>query len=173
MRGVKQLPGKRQMKVQKPPNESKVYVTKVSVSLDREEVSGKQTNISCPNDVFELNFLKDELLRSDREKFIALHLNSKNKVISYEIVSIGTLNSSLVHPREVFKAAILANAASIIICHNHPSGDPDPSKEDLSLTQRLVDAGKLLGIEILDHIVFGASNYCSLKETDSSLFKAA
>ncbi len=160
------------MKFKESPKEKKTYISKILVSLVKEKVSTKRANISCPQDVFNLGFLQEELLLSDREEFIALHLNAKNTIVSYEIVSIGTLSSSLVHPREVFKAAILSNAASIILCHNHPSGDPDPSKEDLNLTKRLAEAGKLLGIEVLDHVIFGASNYYSLKETDSGLFKA-
>ena len=160
------------MKAKESPKEKK-YISKILVSLVKEKVSTKRANINCPQDVFELSFLKDELLFSDREKFIVLHLNTKNEVISYEVVSVGTLNSSLVHPREVFKAAILNNAASIILCHNHPSGDPDPSKDDIALTKRFVDSGKLLGIEVLDHVIIGANNDYSLKEADSGLFIAA
>ena len=155
---------KEQMKHEETIKESKTYVSKVSVSLVREELSFERTTISCPEDVFNLGFLRKEFDLADREKFVVLHLNAKNAVISYEVVSIGTLNSSLVHPREVFKAAILSNAGSIILCHNHPSGDTDPSNDDLALTKRLVDAGKLLGIEVLDHVIFANSRFMSLKE---------
>lgn len=154
---------KKQMKDKENLN-GKSYVSKVSVSLVREELHAERTTISCPDDVFNLDFLRKEFDLADREKFIVLHLNAKNAVISYEVVSIGTLNSSLVHPREVFKAAILSNAGSIILCHNHPSGDTEPSDDDLALTKRLVDAGKFLGIEVLDHVVFAADNFMSLKE---------
>lgn len=91
----------------------------------------------------------------DREHFVVLLLNQKNRVIGIHTVSIGSLTASIVHCRETFKAAILASAASIICGHNHPSGDPQPSREDRALTTRLVEAGKLLGIAILDHIVIG------------------
>ena len=87
------------------------------------------------------------------EKVIALHLNTKHKLIGVHIVSVGTLDASLVHPREVFKAAFLANAAAFILAHNHPSGDPTPSRDDRALVSRLVEAGKLLGVELLDAVI--------------------
>ena len=91
----------------------------------------------------------------DREHFLTLLLDRKNLVIGIHTVAVGSLSSTIVHPREVFKAAILANAAAIICSHNHPSGDPTPSPEDKTMTTRLVEAGKLLGIQVLDHIVIG------------------
>ena len=118
---------------------------------------------SQPADVFLNQRLQKEFRNADREKFIAVHLNTKNQIISYEVVSVGSLNASIVHPREVFKGAILSNAASIILCHNHPSGDPNPSKEDKQLTNRLEEAGKILGIEVLDHVIFASSNFYSFK----------
>ena len=98
------------------------------------------------------------------EVFAILCLSTKHRVIAYHEVSRGTLDAALVHPREVFKAAVLANAAALILCHCHPSGDPTPSVEDLVLTRRLVEAGELLGIQILDHIVVGDGRYISFKE---------
>ena len=92
-------------------------------------------------------------------------MDTKNQPVSINVVSVGSLNSSIVHPREVFKVAILSNAASIIIFHNHPSGDPTPSREDVNVTNRLKEAGKLIGIDLIDHIIIGSENsYCSLKE---------
>jgi len=152
------------MKLGETLNGGKTYVSKVSVSLVREELSYERTIISNPKDVYNLCFLRKEFDLADREKFIVLHLSTKNEVTSYEVVSIGTLNASLVHSREVFKASILANAASIILCHNHPSGDTEPSTEDITLTKRLIEAGLILGIEILDHVIFATGNYTSLKE---------
>jgi DNA repair protein RadC len=93
-----------------------------------------------------------------------LLLDIKNKVIGINTVSIGNLNSSIVHPREVFKPAILSNAASILLAHNHPSGDPEPSREDVAITTRLVEAGKILGIDVIDHLILGDGCYHSLKE---------
>ena len=101
----------------------------------------------------------------DREVFGILLIDTRNRVTAMHIVSIGSLNGSLVHPREVFKAAILGSAAGIILFHNHPSGDPNPSREDTELTRRLVEAGRLLGIEVLDHLVLGdEGRYFSFKE---------
>jgi DNA repair protein RadC len=93
-----------------------------------------------------------------------LCLTTKHRVIAYHEVSRGTLDATLVHPREVFKVALLANAAAIILTHNHPSGDPSPSPDDVQLTRRLVEAGVLLGVEVLDHIIVGDGRYYSFQE---------
>ena len=98
------------------------------------------------------------------EVFAILCLTTKHRVIAYHEVSRGTLDTTLVHPPEVFKAALLANAAAIILAHNHPSGDPTPSGDDFALTRRLQHAGNLVGIEILDHVVVGDRRYVSFKE---------
>ena len=108
----------------------------------------------------------------DREHFVVLMLDQKNHVIGIHTVSMGSLTASIVHPREVFKAAILANAATILCGHNHPSGDPQPSKEDRAITHRLAEAGKLLGINVVDHIIIGsAGRYFSF--ADEGLLGAA
>ena len=99
--------------------------------------------------------LKDEA----KESFIALHLDGKNRVNCMEVVSIGSLNQSIVHPREVFKTALLSSAAAIILIHNHPSGDTTPSREDMEITKRLKEAGDILGIKVLDHIIIGEDYY--------------
>ncbi|WP_419877959.1 JAB domain-containing protein [Brevibacillus centrosporus] len=105
------------------------------------------------------------LQESDREQFFLICLNVKNEPTAIHTVSIGSLDSSIVHPRETFKAAVLANASSIIVAHNHPSGDPTPSQPDLEVTKRLQEAGELLGIPVLDHIIVGTEGaYVSLKE---------
>lgn len=118
--------------------------------------------ISSPDDV--VDFLLPKLEDTKREHFFALLLDTKNKVIKVHTVSVGTLDASLVHPREVFKEAIASSAASIIVAHNHPSGDPTPSTEDRQVTTRLVEAGRLLGIEVLDHIVLGDDHGVSFKK---------
>lgn len=101
----------------------------------------------------------------DRETFVALYLDTKNRVIKKETVSIGSLNSNIVHPREVYREAILNSAHNIIVAHNHPSGDPTPSREDLELTDRLYKAGEIIGIGLIDHIIVGESGqYYSMKE---------
>ncbi|MGQ9823686.1 MAG: RadC family protein [Desulfotomaculales bacterium] len=106
----------------------------------------------------------EEMRHLDREHFRALLLNAKNQVIGQEVISIGTLNSSAVHPRELFKSAIKRSAAAVILVHNHPSGDPSPSREDVDVTRRLVEVGRLIGIEVLDHLVIGDNKFSSLKE---------
>lgn len=107
--------------------------------------------------------LQEFLAGADREHFVILMLNVKNIPIGINTVSIGSLNSSIVHPREVFKPAILASAAAIILGHNHPSGDTVPSKEDIGTTKRLKEAGELLGIQVLDHVIIG-EGFFSFKE---------
>ncbi len=99
-----------------------------------------------------------------KEYFIVLSLNSKNKIIAKQVISIGCLNSNVVHPREVFKFAIMNSACNIIIGHNHPSGDPTPSREDIDITTHIRDGGKILGIPLLDHIVIGDNRHFSMKE---------
>ena len=102
----------------------------------------------------------------DREHFVVILLNRKNGIIGINTVSVGDLSSSIVHPREVFKPAIVAGAASIIVAHNHPSGDPAPSRDDINVTKRLKEAGDILGINVLDHIIIGDGCYRSLKARD-------
>lgn len=104
-----------------------------------------------------------EMRYLDREYFRTVLLNTKNHVLRIDTISIGTLNASMVHPRELFKVAIRNSAAAVILLHNHPSGDPTPSREDIQLTQRLVEAGELLGITVLDHIIIGDGIFISLK----------
>ena len=99
-----------------------------------------------------------------KEYFVCLYLNARNQVIHKEIVSIGSLSASIVHPREVFQAGVFHSAASIILAHNHPSGDVSPSKDDIDLTRRLTEAGTIMGIEVLDHIIIGPADYVSLRE---------
>lgn len=124
--------------------------------------------LSTPSEAAGLGklFLED----CDREQVIVCCLDAKNQPVSINVVSTGCLNSSIVHPRETFKLAILSNAASIILFHNHPSGDPEPSQEDINITTRIKEAGNIMGIDLLDHIIIGSDGaYCSLKE--KGLFK--
>jgi DNA repair protein RadC len=108
--------------------------------------------------------LRTYLAHVDREHFVVLMLDRKNRLIGVNTVSIGSLTASIVNPREVYKPAILANAAAVILGHNHPSGDPQPSQEDRAITQRLVEAGTLLGIQVLDHIIIGEQAYVSFAD---------
>lgn len=127
-----------------------------------EPENGKDAYIENPKDV--VNIISKELADKTKEHFKIIMLNSRNKVIGISDISIGTLNASLVHPREVFKEAIIHCSASLILVHNHPSGDPEPSDDDLIMTKRLVESGKLVGIEIIDHIIIGKNRYYSFKD---------
>ena len=117
---------------------------------------------TSPQDV--AAFLKEEMRYYKKEYFKIILLNTKNQVISVDDISVGSLNSSIVHPREIFNPSVKKSAATLILVHNHPSGDPSPSREDLEVTKRLVEGGKILGIKILDHIVIGENSYFSFKE---------
>ena len=117
--------------------------------------------ISCPAEAVPL---LTEIKDQRKEHFLCLYLNARNQVVHKEVISIGSLSASIVHPREVFRVALHHAVASIILAHNHPSGDVSPSKDDLELTRRLVKAGQLMGIEVLDHLIIGADEFLSLKE---------
>jgi len=118
--------------------------------------------IRSPEDVSTL--VMEDLRYLQQEHFVVLFLNTKNRVVGRETLSVGSLNAAIVHPREVFRAAVKRSAASVICVHNHPSGDPTPSPEDLQLTNRLTEAGHIIGIEVLDHVIIGDRRYVSLKE---------
>jgi DNA repair protein RadC len=118
--------------------------------------------LTGPEDVADM-FMR-EMATLDREHFRAVLLNTKNMILGVRTISIGSLNASIVHAREVFKAAVAESAQAIVLVHNHPSGLPEPSSEDLVVTERLAEAGRILGIEILDHIVLGSQGFVSLKE---------
>ena len=135
----------------------------VSIKMVKESSFLYQTRtISSPKDAYEM--IKDQLQDLDREQFIIACLNTKNEPTNITVVSVGTLNKAIVHPREVFKTAILSNAASIMAFHNHPSGETTPSQQDIQLTHRLYEAGELLGIKLLDHLIIGDGTFTSLKE---------
>jgi DNA repair protein RadC len=122
-----------------------------------------RSTIKGPHDAWKL--LAPRLEHLDREHFLAILLDSKNQLIDVTLVAIGTLNATLVHPREVYKPAVRASAAAVVLAHNHPSGDPTPSPEDHALTAQLLAAGEIMGIRVVDHLVLGAGRYVSLRET--------
>lgn len=126
----------------------------------------KFTSISITNPSSVADYLYEYYRDSYREEFVILLLDTKNKVTYTKTVSLGSLNQTLVHPREVFRFAIMHNANSIILSHNHPSGDPTPSKEDIMITRRLIEVGNLIGIKVLDHIIIGDNKYISLREKE-------
>jgi DNA repair protein RadC len=110
------------------------------------------------------NYVMNDMRFLSQEHFVCLYLNTKNQVIHKQTIFIGSLNASIVHPREVFREALKRSAASIICLHNHPSGDPAPSREDIEVTKRLVECGKMIGIDVLDHLIIGENKFVSLKE---------
>lgn len=110
------------------------------------------------------DYMMEEMRSLNQEHFVVLFLNTKNQIIHRQTIFIGSLNASIVHPREVYREAVKRSAASIIVAHNHPSGDPTPSQEDIHVTRRLVESGKMIGIELLDHLVIGDRKFVSLKE---------
>ncbi len=126
----------------------------------RRSNSNARTIIRTPEDLYDL---LEDLRDYDKEHFIILFLDTKNCVIGRETISIGSINQAIVHPREVFKAAIRRGASSIVAAHNHPSGDSTPSKEDIQVTKRLQEAGELIGISLLDHVIIGAFSNTSMK----------
>ena len=126
----------------------------------REKIEDRAT-LSSPSLIYE--FLKEKIGNKRKEHFAVLFLDTQSKLVC-ENVSIGTLNGSLVHPREVFSRAITAHVSHIVIAHNHPSGDPTPSKQDIATTMRLVEAGKVVGISIVDHIIVTSNKYVSLRK---------
>jgi DNA repair protein RadC len=145
---------------------SRIQVVFEKVVLVREKTGRYELprETKSPEEAYNAIKIITNVQEEAQEVFGILLLNIKNKIVAVHEISRGALNSSLVHPREVFKPAVLHNAASIICFHNHPSGEPEPSREDIELTKLLVEAGKIMGIEVLDHIIVGEDRYVSLKE---------
>ncbi|WP_328793781.1 RadC family protein [Heliomicrobium undosum] len=144
---------------------AKAAQVKAAVELGRRIASTAPESrpaIRSPEDASRL--VMEDMRFLDREVFRAIALNTKNQVLSIEDISVGSLSSSIVHPRELFKVLIRKSAAAVVLIHNHPSGDPTPSREDREITRRIVEAGRILGIEILDHVIIGDNRYSSLKE---------
>ncbi|MGR3220937.1 MAG: JAB domain-containing protein [Candidatus Anammoxibacter sp.] len=143
-----------------------MYVKELTVSYRKKRVPktahkciGKK--ITCPGEIYSLFKC---LWKESVEKFYVLHLDTKNVIQSMQLISIGSLTRAIVHPIEVFKGALIANSVSIVFVHNHPAGDPFPSNEDIKITRQLKNAGKIIGINVLDHIVVGDNRYFSLKD---------
>ena len=155
-----------QYTVPERPPERPLRIPIYRVTLVRERTLEHYGTLRSSADVSQL--LREYLAGLDREHFVVLMVDKKNRVIGMNTVSVGSLDSAIVHPREVYKPAILSNAAALIFGHNHPSGDPAPSPEDRVLTTRLVEAGKLLGMQVLDHIIIGSErSYYSFADADT------
>lgn len=148
--------------------QAKAATVLAALEIGRRIASAKpieKIHFSCPQDV--ADFLMPRLRYAAKEQFVVILLNNKNKVIGTEVVSEGSLSSSIVHPREVFAPAILHHAAAIMVAHNHPSGDPKPSIEDEEVTRQLLRSGKVLGIPMIDHVIIGDGNYYSFLENEA------
>jgi DNA repair protein RadC len=146
--------------------EAKACRLKAAVELGRRVVKatrGEVKIVKCPEDAAGL--VIEDMKHLDREHFAVILLDSKNAVISVEKVSVGTVNSSIVHPREVLKPALEKSATSIILVHNHPTGNVSPSREDVMITRRFEKCGRILGIDVIDHLIIGDGNYRSMKES--------
>ena len=148
--------------------QAKAATVLAALEIGRRIASAKpleKIHLSCPQDV--ADFLMPRLRYAAKEQFVVILLNNKNKVIGTEVVSEGSLSSSIVHPREVYAPAILHHAAAIMVAHNHPSGDPKPSTEDTEVTRMLARSGKVLGIPMIDHVIIGDGNYYSFLENEA------
>jgi DNA repair protein RadC len=164
LRGIMDISLSQLMEI-KGIGEAKALQIQASIELGRRLArctAGEKISIRSPKDV--ANLLMEDMRYLQKEHFVCLFLNTKNHVIGQETLSMGSLNASIVHPREVFRAAIKRSSASIVCVHNHPSGDPAPSPEDVEITMRLVEAGEIIGIDVLDHIIIGDQHFISLKE---------
>jgi len=124
--------------------------------------SAEKPKISSPEDVYRRLFPR--MREQKKEMFIELCLDTKNHILKEEVISLGSLNANVVHPREVFKLALTESAAHIIVAHNHPSGDPAPSREDIEITKKLVETGNIMGLTVLDHVIIGDGRHFSMKE---------
>ncbi|OGY52359.1 MAG: hypothetical protein A3J59_03570 [Candidatus Buchananbacteria bacterium RIFCSPHIGHO2_02_FULL_56_16] len=132
--------------------------------LSKRALEVNDTNLPVINTARDAAAQLSDMRDLKKEHFVALYLNAKNQLVHKETISMGTLNANLVHPREVFEPALKHSAAQIIAAHNHPSGDPKPSEDDIELTKRLTDAGKMMGIEIMDHVIVSKNSHFSFKE---------
>lgn len=154
----------REISLMKGIGESKGAALLAAMELGNRMVKEADTiSIKTPADIVHVaNFIKNKR----KEHFVGLYLNSRNQLISQQIISIGTINASIAHPREVFEPAIKYGATSLVLVHNHPSGSPDPSNDDIMLTRQMFSAGTILGIDLIDHIILAGNAYTSLKEKD-------
>ncbi|MBX6350261.1 MAG: DNA repair protein RadC [Clostridia bacterium] len=171
LRGARQMPGLAAISCASPEDlrsvpgigAAKAARLLAAIELGRRlgEARPERVAVDRPEDV--VRWLRPRMRDLDREHFVVLWLDTKHRVLGHETVSIGGLDAAPAHPREVFKGAIVRSAAAVVLAHNHPSGDPTPSADDVRLTRRLVDAGRILGIEVLDHIILGTDRFESLR----------
>ena len=164
---LRQLAGSSATEIQRVPGIGPAVTARLQAALElgrrmARENAGERPRIRGPRDVYDL--CAPALRDAKQEEFRVLLLNTQHAVIRELVVTRGTLDASVVHPREVFRAAIIESAAAVVLVHNHPSGDPAPSREDREVTEQMADAGRLVGISVLDHIVIGDGRYVSFVE---------
>lgn len=151
----------------KPNFDTKYQGIMCRVYLVRESEKSEVISICDPEDAY--NLVRGEMVSSDRERFLSLMLTNKNQLIGVETVYVGSVTSIIIKPRDVFKSAILSNAAALIFCHNHPSGDLTPSEQDIVLTKHLREAGDLLGFKVLDHLIITDKGFRSILDMHSPM----
>ena len=152
----------RQIKGIGPSNILGIKVFQELLKISLKEKIPKKITLGSPKEV--VDYLREKIGKEKKEYFLILSLDARSNLINIKTISIGSLDANIVHPREVFKKAIECSAASVILVHNHPSGDPEPSEDDLEITKRLTEAGKLLGITVLDHIIITKNGFLSFKD---------
>jgi len=152
----------RQIKGIGPSNILGIKVFQELLKISLKEKIPKKITLGSPKEV--VDYLREKIGKEKKEYFLILSLDARSNLINIKTISIGSLDANIVHPREVFKKAIECSAASVILVHNHPSGDPEPSEDDLETTKQLTEAGKILGIEVVDHIIITKNNYFSFKD---------
>lgn len=164
LNGILNCPAEQLAEENKGMTPAKAAVLKAALEAGKRATTPRISSVTVRGSADMARLIGPRMRILDREHFAAVLLNTKNKIISIDTISIGTLNSSLVHPREVFKNAIKKNAFGIILIHNHPSCDPAPSESDLKVTEEIVNVGGMLGIRVIDHIIIGGEEYYSFKE---------
>jgi len=152
----------RQIKGIGPSNILGIKIFQELLKISLKEKIPKKITLGSPKEV--VDYLREKIGKEKKEYFLILSLDARSNLINIKTISIGSLDANIVHPREVFKKAIECSAASVILVHNHPSGDPEPSEDDLEITKRLTEAGKLLGITVLDHIIITKNGFLSFKD---------
>ncbi|MDQ3020039.1 MAG: DNA repair protein RadC [Bacteroidota bacterium] len=142
---------------------AKKVMQEIKISEEEKDADRKKYNaVTSPDELYKI--IKDKISNFSKEHFLVVSLDARNNFIGVDEISVGTLTASIVHPRETFESAIRRHAAHIIIAHNHPSGELEPSEDDLKITKRLVESGKIMGIEVLDHLIITKNSYLSFKE---------
>ncbi|MFA0816723.1 MAG: DNA repair protein RadC [Anaerofustis sp.] len=171
LNGIIDIPVAQLMRENRGVTETAAIDIKASVEFGRRAFRAPQRQICVSSPEVLVRLLQQEMASLRQECFKSALLTAKNTLIAVEDISVGIINASLVHAREVFRAAIAQNACSLILVHNHPSGDPTPSEKDIAVTETLIQAGKIIGIKVLDHIIIGAERFCTMRDDEILSFE--